>query len=140
MAETAMPPLSDTLSRGVRDAPAQFTSHWRLPNARITVTMCGYPPRCIMLRGTWASIHCELRGNHRKAERIRRGGFMRANWKLVCGSILVGVAGFLVLAASVVGADKRAAPTVLPNGWKITPAGRAVALPGDMPLRVLPLP
>jgi YVTN family beta-propeller protein len=31
-------------------------------------------------------------------------------------------------------------PTVLPNGWKVTPAGKIVALPGDMPLRVLPLP
>jgi len=93
-----------------------------------------------MLRRTWARITFELRGKDRKAQRIGRGGFMRANCKLVWGSFLVGLASFLVLSASVVCADKSAAPTVLPNGWKITPAGRAVALPGDMPLRVLPLP
>ena len=41
---------------------------------------------------------------------------------------------------AVVPADQSVSPTVLPNGWKITPAGRIVALAGDMPLRVLPLP
>jgi YVTN family beta-propeller protein len=52
----------------------------------------------------------------------------------------VGVASFLLLAAPVVPADQSVSATVLPNGWKVTPAGRIVALAGDMPLRVLPLP
>src|SRR5258705_13965068 len=26
---------------------------------------------------------------------------------------------------------------VLPNGWRITPAGKAIPLPGDMPLKML---
>jgi DNA-binding beta-propeller fold protein YncE len=65
---------------------------------------------------------------------------MRPNWKLVLSGALAGVASYLLLSASVVCADKSGSPTVLPNGWKVTPAGRIVALPGDMPLRVLPLP
>jgi len=85
-------------------------------------------------------VHSELRGKDRKAERRRRGGFMRPTWKLVLCGALVGVASFLLLSAPVVPADQSAAPTVLPNGWKMTPAGRIVALAGDMPLRVLPLP
>ncbi|MCW3095535.1 MAG: beta-propeller repeat-containing protein [Chthonomonadaceae bacterium] len=32
---------------------------------------------------------------------------------------------------------RNAAGTRLPNGWKLTPAGRALALPGDMPQRLL---
>ena len=28
-------------------------------------------------------------------------------------------------------------PTLLPNGWQITPAGHAITLPGDMPLKML---
>jgi YVTN family beta-propeller protein len=51
----------------------------------------------------------------------------------------MGVASFLLLAAPVVPADKSASAIVLPNGWKVTPAGKIVALAGDMPLRVLPL-
>lgn len=31
-------------------------------------------------------------------------------------------------------------PTVLPNGWSLTPAGTAVKLDGDMPLRIVPAP
>jgi DNA-binding beta-propeller fold protein YncE len=46
---------------------------------------------------------------------------------------------FLLLAV-VAPADQKATATVLPNGWKVTPAGKIVALAGDMPLRVLPLP
>jgi YVTN family beta-propeller protein len=46
---------------------------------------------------------------------------------------------FLLLAA-VAPAEQKAVATVLPNGWKLTPAGKIVALAGDMPLRVLPLP
>lgn len=30
--------------------------------------------------------------------------------------------------------------TVLPNGWQVTPAGRHIALPGDMPLTILLTP
>jgi YVTN family beta-propeller protein len=45
-----------------------------------------------------------------------------------------------MLSAPVVPADQSVPATVLPNGWKVTPAGRIVALAGDMPLRVLPLP
>jgi len=63
---------------------------------------------------------------------------MRPNWRVVwCGLLLV--AGFLLLAGSNVPATLNAAPTELPSGWKITPAGRVVDLAGDMPLRVLPL-
>jgi YVTN family beta-propeller protein len=65
---------------------------------------------------------------------------MRPIWKLVLCGAFVGVASFLLLAASVVPANKTVSPTVLPNGWKVTPAGKIVALSGDMPLRVLPLP
>jgi YVTN family beta-propeller protein len=52
----------------------------------------------------------------------------------------------LALAATLAGAAlashaaNSASPVVLPNGWKVTPAGSIVALPGDMPLRVFPLP
>jgi len=55
----------------------------------------------------------------------------------LCGLLLL--AGFLLLAGSNVPATLNAAPTELPSGWKITPAGRVVNLAGDMPLRVLPL-
>jgi YVTN family beta-propeller protein len=65
---------------------------------------------------------------------------MRPAWKLVLCGVLVGVASFLLLVAPAVPADKSVSPTVLPSGWKVTPAGKIVALAGDMPLRVLPLP
>ncbi|MGA3323179.1 MAG: bifunctional YncE family protein/alkaline phosphatase family protein [Terriglobia bacterium] len=65
---------------------------------------------------------------------------MRPTWKLgLCGA-LVGVASFLLLVAPAVPANQSVSATVLPNGWKVTPAGKIVALAGDMPLRVLPLP
>ena len=64
---------------------------------------------------------------------------MRPNWKLFLCGVFIGEATFLLLAGPVVRADKSVSPTVLPNGWKVTPAGRIVALAGDMPLRVLPL-
>lgn len=64
---------------------------------------------------------------------------MRPIWKLLLCGALMGVASFLLLAAPVVPADKSASATVLPNGCKVTPAGKIVALAGDMPLRVLPL-
>ena len=65
---------------------------------------------------------------------------MRPNWKLVWCCAVVGVASSLLLVAPTVPADQSGSATVLPNGWKVTPAGRIVALAGDMPLRVLPLP
>ncbi len=62
---------------------------------------------------------------------------MESNWKRrLSGTVLIGI-GFLVLAAQLAPAEQNA--TLLPNGWKVTPAGRNVTLPGDMPLRVLPL-
>jgi DNA-binding beta-propeller fold protein YncE len=61
-------------------------------------------------------------------------------WKLVlCVALVVG-AGFLLFAAPGAPPNRKVSPTGLPNGWKITPAGRIVTLAGDMPLRVLPLP
>jgi YVTN family beta-propeller protein len=63
---------------------------------------------------------------------------MRPNWRVVLGGLLL-VVGFLLVAGRNVPATLNAAPTELPSGWKITPAGRVVALAGDMPLRVLPL-
>ena len=64
---------------------------------------------------------------------------MRSNWKVVLYGLLL-AAGFVLLAGTNVPATPNAASTELPSGWKITPAGRVVALAGDMPLRVLPLP
>ena len=63
---------------------------------------------------------------------------MRPNWKVVSCGLLLAVA-FLLLLGSNFPATPNAAPTELPSGWKITPAGRVVDLAGDMPLRVLPL-
>ena len=65
---------------------------------------------------------------------------MRPIWKLVLSGALMGVAGFLLWAAPADLSDKNGSATELPNGWKVTPAGKIVKLAGDMPLRVLPLP
>jgi YVTN family beta-propeller protein len=64
---------------------------------------------------------------------------MRSTWKLILCGGLVSVASFLLLSAPVAPADQSVSPTVLPSGWKITPAGKILTLAGDMPLRVLPL-
>jgi len=64
---------------------------------------------------------------------------MQPTRKLVLRGALAVVAVFLTLSALRVPGDQNVSPTVLPNGWKITPAGKIVALAGDMPLRVLPL-
>jgi YVTN family beta-propeller protein len=65
---------------------------------------------------------------------------MRPHSKLVLGSVLMAVASFLLLAGRVAPAEQDVQPTLLPNGWKVTPAGTIVPLAGDMPLRVLALP
>lgn len=65
---------------------------------------------------------------------------MRSSWRTRLCAVLMGAASLLLLAGRNVPAEQNAAPTMLPNGWKITPAGRVVDLRGDMPLRVLPLP
>jgi YVTN family beta-propeller protein len=65
---------------------------------------------------------------------------MRPNWRVVLCGVLVGVSSLLLLDGRNVPAAQNVTPTELPNGWKITPAGRVVDLAGDMPLRVLPLP
>jgi DNA-binding beta-propeller fold protein YncE len=65
---------------------------------------------------------------------------MRPYWKLLLCGGLIGVASFLLLAGHDAPAEQNSQSTVLPNGWKVTPAGRIVPLAGDMPLRVLPLP
>ena len=64
---------------------------------------------------------------------------IRPNWRVVLCGLLMAV-GFLLLPGSKVPATLTAVTTELPSGWKITPAGRVVALAGDMPLRVLSLP
>ena len=64
---------------------------------------------------------------------------IRPNWRVVLCGLLMAV-GFLLLPGSNVPATLTAVTTELPSGWKITPAGRVVALAGDMPLRVLSLP
>jgi len=65
---------------------------------------------------------------------------MRANWRIVLRGMLLGVSSLLLLVGINATAAQKVTPTELPNGWKITPAGRVVDLAGDMPLRVLPLP
>lgn len=62
---------------------------------------------------------------------------MQTEWKKILKAALFGATSFLLLAAPVTPADQ--ATTPLPNGWKISPAGKNVTLAGDMPLRVLPL-
>ena len=61
---------------------------------------------------------------------------MRPTMKLVSSFVFAGVATFFVLVVSALHAEMRLSPVVLPNGWKVTPAGKIVALAGDMPLRV----
>ena len=65
---------------------------------------------------------------------------MRPHWKSILCGALIGAASFLMMAGRNVPAEQSVQPTVLPNGWKVTPAGKLVPLAGDMPLRVLPLP
>ncbi len=62
---------------------------------------------------------------------------MRPEWRKVLNGALFVATSFLLLAAQVSPAEQ--SPTLLPNGWKVTPAGKNVTLSGDMPLRVLPL-
>ena len=64
---------------------------------------------------------------------------MRPTMKLVSSFVLAGVATFFFLVAPGLHAEMRVSPVVLPNGWKVTPAGKIVALAGDMPLRVFAL-
>jgi DNA-binding beta-propeller fold protein YncE len=65
---------------------------------------------------------------------------MRPSSKPVLCGVLIGVTSFLLLVGRDAPAEQSVQPTVLPNGWKVTPAGTIVPLAGDMPLRVLPLP
>jgi len=64
---------------------------------------------------------------------------MRPSWRVVLCGVLLGVSSLLLIVGGGVTAAQNVKPTELPNGWKITPAGRVVDLAGDMPLRVLPL-
>ena len=50
----------------------------------------------------------------------------------------IGVAAIVALALAPMPAISK--PTLLPNGWSLTPAGVAVQLGGDMPLRIVPAP
>ena len=65
---------------------------------------------------------------------------MRTTWRAVWCAALLAASSLLILVAANAPAAPEAATTELPSGWKITPAGKVVALAGDMPLRVLPLP
>jgi YVTN family beta-propeller protein len=47
---------------------------------------------------------------------------------------------FMIMLGAALAAARSLAPTVLPNGWRISPAGKTVDLAGDMPLRILALP
>ena len=38
------------------------------------------------------------------------------------------------------GPDAKSSSIVLPNGWRITPAGRHITLPGDMVMKVIASP
>ena len=87
-----------------------------------------------------AEIRECLFGLGRPLGAVRRGEFMRPHWKSILCGALIGVASFLMAAGRNAPAEQSVQPTVLPNGWKVTPAGTLVPLAGDMPLRVLPLP
>ena len=65
---------------------------------------------------------------------------MRCMGKLILLGALMGLVDAYFLPMPPMLADQNVSPTVLPSGWKITPAGKIVSLAGDMPLRVLPLP
>jgi len=64
---------------------------------------------------------------------------MRPTWKPVFACTVLGMAAFFLKPGPVAPAAPSVAPTLLPNGWRVTPAGTILTLPGDMPLRVLPL-
>src|SRR5215470_10088020 len=73
-----------------------------------------------------------------------RSTMNRKSMLILTGLLLLALASFGVRGSYSEGADSSSSPSrierLLPNGWRVSPAGRQIALSGDLVLKMLVTP